>query len=252
MESVFDETSRGVKSTNQSSSYLVNWDNDRRNHKSTLLCSSPSHHHGQALGCRLQDSRWLLLSLCNDHVNDLVSHLRQDPRPLHIKIHEKAARTSFKQRMGIGLLISCLSTSTAALVEKNRRAAALKQGLADNPLGLVNMSAMWLVPHICLIGLAEAFNAIGQVEFYYSQFPKSMSSIAVTLFLVSMAIGKLVGSLIVGVINHVTHNPSWVSNNLNQGHYDYYYWVLTVLSGINFFYYLICSWAYGPCEGEYI
>ncbi|XP_021903128.1 protein NRT1/ PTR FAMILY 1.2-like [Carica papaya] len=172
--------------------------------------------------------------------------------PFISKFTKRPRGLSFKQRMGIGLVISCLSTSTAALVERNRRAAALKQGLANNPLGLVNMSAMWLAPQYCLSGLAEAFNAIGQIEFYYSQFPKSMSSIAVSLFSLSMAMGNLVGSVIVGVLNHVTHNPSWVTNNLNQGHYDYYYCVLTVLCGINFLYYLICSWAYGPCEGEQI
>ncbi|CAK9155168.1 unnamed protein product [Ilex paraguariensis] len=107
---------------------------------------------------------------------------------------------------------------------------------------------MWLVPQYCLIGLAEAFNAIGQIEFYYTQFPKSMASIGVALFALGMAVGNLVGSLIVKIVNDVSKrggNVSWVSNNLNKGHYDYYYWVLTILSMANFLYFFLCSWAYG-------
>jgi len=42
---------------------------------------------------------------------------------------------------------------------------------------------------------------------------------------------------------------SWVSDNLNMGHYDYYYWLLTVLSVVNLGYFLACSWMYGE-EGQ--
>ncbi|KAH0707827.1 hypothetical protein KY289_012903 [Solanum tuberosum] len=111
---------------------------------------------------------------------------------------------SFKQRMGIGLLLSCVAQVVAALVERERRSRALDQGLADHPLSQVDMSAMWLVPQHCLTGLAEAFNAIGQIEFYYSQFPKSMASIGVALFSLGMGFGNLVGSLIVEIVDHVT------------------------------------------------
>ncbi|KAK6774430.1 hypothetical protein RDI58_029669 [Solanum bulbocastanum] len=111
---------------------------------------------------------------------------------------------SFKQRMGIGLLLSCAAQVVAALVERERRSRALDQGLADHPLSQVDMSAMWLVPQHCLTGLAEAFNAIGQIEFYYSQFPKSMASIGVALFSLGMGFGNLVGSLIVEIVDHVS------------------------------------------------
>ncbi|PSS01900.1 Protein NRT1/ PTR FAMILY 1.2 like [Actinidia chinensis var. chinensis] len=158
---------------------------------------------------------------------------------------------SLKQRMGIGLLLSCVGTSVAALVETERRRRAINEGLENQPHGLVKMSAMWLVPQHCITGIAEAFNIIGQIEFYYSQFPKSMSSIAVALFSLGLGVGNLVGSLIVVILDHVTKqggNVSWVSNNLNKGHYDYYYWVVAILCVANFFYFLLCGWAYGPEE----
>lgn len=170
----------------------------------------------------------------------IVSKYTKNPRGLN-----------FKQRMGIGLGLSCLATTVAALVERNRRKIAITEGFSNNSLGVVSMSAMWLIPQYCLTGLAEAFNAIGQIEFYYSQFPKSMTSIGMALFALGMGLGSLIGSLIIGIVNVVTQKGgqvSWVTNNLNMGHYDYYYWLLTVLSVVNFLYYLICSWAYGSCD----
>ncbi|RID80409.1 hypothetical protein BRARA_A03072 [Brassica rapa] len=35
-------------------------------------------------------------------------------------------------------------------------------------------------------------------------------------------------------------------DNINKGHYDYYYWVLAILSFVNVIYYIVCSWSYGP------
>ncbi|XP_059276811.1 protein NRT1/ PTR FAMILY 1.2-like [Lycium ferocissimum] len=171
------------------------------------------------------------------------------------KFTRKPRGLSFKQRMGIGLLLSCAAQAAAALVERERRSRALSQGLADHPLSEVDMSAMWLVPQHCLTGIAEAFNAIGQIEFYYSQFPKSMASIGVALFSLGMGFGNLAGSLIVEIVDHASRRGgkvSWVSNNLNLGHYDYYYWVICLLSVGNFFYFIVCAWAYGSDEDKRI
>lgn len=169
------------------------------------------------------------------------------------KITGKPYGLGLKQRMGTGLVLSCMAMALSAIVESIRRGKAIKQGFANNPDNILDMTAMWLVPQYCLTGLAEAFNIIGQIEFYYSQFPKSMSSIATALFGLSMAFGNLLVGFIVKIVDGLTKkggNESWVSSNLNQGHYDYYYWILTVLSALNFLYFLVCCWAYGPCEGE--
>ncbi|XP_044471508.1 protein NRT1/ PTR FAMILY 1.1-like [Mangifera indica] len=170
--------------------------------------------------------------------------------PLLAKFTNRTKGLSNKERIGIGLAISCLAMATSALVEKKRRDTAVREGLAHK-FGTVSMSAFWLVPQHCLVGLGEALNAIGQIEFYYSQFPKSMSSIGVALLALGMAVGNLVGTLIISVLDNVTKrggNLSWVATNLNMAHYDYYYWILCFLSVINLIYYLVCSWAYGSCD----
>ncbi|KAJ0932033.1 putative proton-dependent oligopeptide transporter family, major facilitator superfamily [Helianthus annuus] len=145
-----------------------------------------------------------------------------------------------KSRMGIGLAISTVGMIVSAIVETKRRDLA-------GPNTTVDMSAMWLVPQYALLGLAEAFNSIGQMEFYYSELPKSMSSIAIAMFMVSNAISGLVGSLLINVVDAVTTkrgNTSWLSSDINEGHLDYYYWLLCFLNLLNFFYYLVCCRIY--------
>lgn len=119
--------------------------------------------------------------------------------PLISKYTKRPGGLSFKQRIGTGLVLSCLAMAVASEVERRRRNTAIQEGFENNKHGVVTMSAWWLVPQHCLTGLAEAFNAIGQIEFYYSQFPKSMSSIAVALLSLGFGMGSLVGSLIVTV-----------------------------------------------------
>ncbi|OVA08596.1 Proton-dependent oligopeptide transporter family [Macleaya cordata] len=173
--------------------------------------------------------------------------------PLLVKLRGKPYGLSLKERMGIGLLFSILAMATSAIVEGIRRRTAIQDGFSENPRAVLQMSALLLVPQHCLNGLAEAFNAVGQTEFYYSEFPKSMSSIATSLFGLGMAFGNLIVGVLVNVVDDATKKggkESWVSSNLNKGHYDYYYWLLTILSTVNFLYFLVCCWAYGPCEEE--
>ncbi|XP_057967700.1 protein NRT1/ PTR FAMILY 1.2-like isoform X2 [Malania oleifera] len=134
--------------------------------------------------------------------------------PLASKLRGKPVRLSTKERMGIGLFFSCMAMVVSGLVEHIRRRRAIHEGFLTNPHGLVGMSAMWLVPQHCLSGLAEAFNAIGQTEFYYSEFPKNMSSIASSLFGLGMAVANLLASVILNTVDNATKRggkESWVS-----------------------------------------
>ncbi|PON58620.1 Proton-dependent oligopeptide transporter [Parasponia andersonii] len=173
--------------------------------------------------------------------------------PLASRIRGKPARLDVKTRMGIGLILSFMAMVVSAVVENIRRKRAIREGFLDNAHAVVGMSAMWLIPQHCLNGLAEAFNGIGQTEFYYSEFPKSMSSIASSLFALGMGVASLLASVILSAVDDLTSRKgkeSWVSSNINRGRYDYYYWLLAVMSFVNLLYYLFCSWAYGPCAEQ--
>jgi dipeptide/tripeptide permease len=168
--------------------------------------------------------------------------------PLASKIRGRPVRVNVKIRMGLGLFISFLAMAVSATVEHYRRKTAISQGLANDANSTVSISAMWLVPQYVLHGLAEALTGIGQTEFFYTEFPKSMSSIAASLFGLGMAVANILASVILNAVKNSSKqgNVSWIEDNINKGHYDYYYWVLAILSFVNVIYYVVCSWSYGP------
>lgn len=170
--------------------------------------------------------------------------------PLGSRIRGKPFRIGTKERMGIGIFFSCMAMLLSGIIEHIRRRKSINQGLLNNPEGIVAMSAMWLVPQHCLNGIAEAFNAIGQIEFYYSELPKSMSSIATAMFGLGTAVANLLASVILSNVDSITKREgkeSWVSSNINRGHYENYYWLLAIMTCLNLVYFMVCSWAYGPC-----
>ncbi|XP_015059579.1 protein NRT1/ PTR FAMILY 1.2-like isoform X2 [Solanum pennellii] len=170
--------------------------------------------------------------------------------PLGSRIRGKSFRIGTKERMGIGIFFSCMAMLLSGIIEHIRRRKSINQGLLNNPEGIVAMSAMWLVPQHCLNGIAEAFNAIGQIEFYYSELPKSMSSIATAMFGLGTAVANLLASVILSNVDSITKREgkeSWVSSNINRGHYENYYWLLAIMTCLNLVYFIVCSWAYGPC-----
>ncbi|KAK4715765.1 hypothetical protein R3W88_014103 [Solanum pinnatisectum] len=150
-------------------------------------------------------------------------------------------------RMGIGLMASCMSIALSAITESIRRQRAIEEGHEDDPNALVNMSAMWFVPQYALLGVAEAAHAVGQIEFLYALLPKSMSSIASAMYTVGTAVSSLIGSILVSGVNWLSSTggkTSWLSSNINRGHLDYYFWLLTFLNLTNFLYFLVICWFY--------
>lgn len=177
-------------------------------------------------------------------------------RPLS-RLTGHARGLSLRQRMGAGLALFGVAMAVAAHTESVRRAAAIAQGLLDagreDKDEIVHMSAMRLAPQHCLTGLAEGLNLIGQIEFYYSEFPKTMSSIGVSLLALGLGFGAMLGAALVAVIHSGTrsggHDDGWLPSDLNRGHYDRYYLVLAVLCAANVVYFVACGWAYGE-EGR--
>lgn len=112
---------------------------------------------------------------------------------------------------------------------------------------------MWLLPRQIIDGLAEASGVVGQTEFFLNELPESMSSVASTLGGLGISVANLVASFILSFVDSVSGsggNESWVSSNINKGHYDYYYSFICALSILNFVYFVYCSKSYGPCKNR--
>ncbi|KAK8595000.1 hypothetical protein V6N13_015909 [Hibiscus sabdariffa] len=149
--------------------------------------------------------------------------------------------------MGLGLFLSVIAMGLTAMVESVRLHKVNQEYHIKYPTAVVNMSAMWLLPQYIVMGIAEALSALGQFEFYHRAFPKTMSSIGNSLFFLSLSLAHLLNSVLFNIVNHTTSNdgkPSWVADNVNEAHFDYYYWLLGGLSLLNVIYYIICGRCY--------
>ncbi|CAN6933002.1 hypothetical protein Bca4012_100848 [Brassica carinata] len=148
------------------------------------------------------------------------------------------------QRIGTGIVFAILSMIVAGLVERVRRTRSIKSG---DPTGMTPMSVFWLSPQLILMGLCEALNIIGQIEFFNSQFPDHMRSIANALFSLSFAGSSYLSSFLVTVVHKFSgghDRPDWLDKNLNAGKLDYFYYLIAILGVVNLVYFWYCARGY--------
>ncbi|KAI3733596.1 hypothetical protein L6452_13040 [Arctium lappa] len=148
------------------------------------------------------------------------------------------------QRIGIGIVFSILSMVVAAMVEKMRRDSAVHHNHID---GTAPLSVMWLVPQLVLMGFAEAFNIIGQIEFYYKEFPENMKSFANSMFFVTVGMANYFSGALVMIVHKFTGKngrPDWLTTNIDVGRVDYFYYVIAGLGVVNIIYFLVIASRY--------
>lgn len=153
--------------------------------------------------------------------------------PLARKITGKQRGITQLQRMGIGLFISILSMSAAAILEIKRLEIAA--------IGGPPISIFWQVPQYVLIGASEIFTFIGQLEFFYDQSPDSMRSLCAAFSLMTNGLGNYLSSFILTVVTCLTTRGGqigWIPDDLNEGHLDYFFWLLAGLSLLNLVMYI--------------
>lgn len=70
-----------------------------------------------------------------------------------------------------------------------------------------------------------------------SEFPVSMSCTETTINGVGLAASSVLAGFLLSGIDDFTSrgNISWISSNINEGHYDYYSWLLAGLSLLKFY-----------------
>ncbi|KAK7359542.1 hypothetical protein VNO77_01503 [Canavalia gladiata] len=150
------------------------------------------------------------------------------------------------QRVGIGLFISVVAMIAAAVVEIMRLRLARELDLVDKPVA-VPLSIFWQIPQYFLLGAAEVFAFVGQLEFLYDQSPDTMRTLGTALSLLNFAFGNYLSSLILTLVTYFTTRGGklgWIPDNLNKGHLDYFFLLLAGLSFLNLLVYIVVSKRY--------
>ncbi|CAN6239960.1 unnamed protein product [Urochloa humidicola] len=134
------------------------------------------------------------------------------------------------QRISLGFISMILASVIAAVVERKRKEAA------------VQMSLFWLAPQFFLLGVADVTSFPGLLEFFNSEAPRGMKSIAAALFWCEVGLASLLATLLVKAVNRATrrgHHGGWLEGtSLNSSRLDLFYWVVTVVGLLAFFNYL--------------
>ncbi|CAF2040633.1 unnamed protein product [Brassica napus] len=141
-------------------------------------------------------------------------------------------------RIGFGLFLSTFSMVSAALLEKKRRDSSVLDGRI--------LSIFWITPQFLIFGISEMFTAVGLIEFFYKQSAKGMESFLMALTYCSYSFGFYFSSVLVSIVNKITstsvNSKGWLGDNdLNKDRLDLFYWLLAVLSLLNFLSYLFWS-----------
>ncbi|KAK9107762.1 hypothetical protein Syun_023773 [Stephania yunnanensis] len=167
--------------------------------------------------------------------------------PLARRVTKTETGITNLQRIGFGLVLSIVAMAVAALVEIKRKRVATHSGLlsSEKPLPI---TFFWMALQYLFLGSADLFTLAGLLEFFFTEAPASMRSLATSLSWASLAMGYFLSSVLVSVVNSVTgasqHKPWLSGSNLNQYHLERFYWLMCVLSILNFLHYLVWTTRY--------
>ncbi|MCO5571031.1 hypothetical protein L7F22_024762 [Adiantum nelumboides] len=151
---------------------------------------------------------------------------------------------TFLQRIGMGYAMGIGAMVLSGIVEAQRRRIGVSNGLINKPREVVPMSVFWLVPQLCLMGVAEAFNGVGQAEFFYDQVPEGMRSTTGSINSCISGVGVYISAIVLTTVQKATAkhgSVSWLDDNLNKARLDRYYYIVAGLIGLNLVYFLIVS-----------
>jgi len=168
--------------------------------------------------------------------------------PIAKKVTGKKRGISVFQRIGIGLFISGLCMLAAAVLEIKRLQLARELDLVDKPVA-VPLSVLWQIPQYLILGAAEIFAFVGQLEFFYEESPDAMRTLCGALPLLNFSLGNYLSSFILTIVTYFTTQGGrlgWIPDNLNKGHLDYYFLLLSGLSLLNMLVFIVAAKIYKP------
>ncbi|KAM5581535.1 protein NRT1/ PTR FAMILY 5.8 [Rosa sericea] len=148
------------------------------------------------------------------------------------------------QRMGIGMFTSVIALIIAALVETRRLHISRNMEILGSQSETVPLSIFWLLPQYILLGISDIFTVVGMQEFFYSEFPIRMRTMAFALYTSVFGVGSYLSALLISTVEGITSSngsKSWFCDDMNEARLDKYYWFLAAASALSFLFFVIIS-----------
>ncbi|XP_051219143.1 protein NRT1/ PTR FAMILY 8.5 isoform X1 [Lolium perenne] len=142
--------------------------------------------------------------------------------------------------MGLGHATAAVAVGVAAWAESRRLRMA-----GDHE----RMGIAWLLPQYVVMAISDASLSVGQLEFFYDQSPETMKGASTAFYFVSVSIGNLINSQLVTLIASVTAaggRTGWFPPEMDDGHLDYYFVLVVVVTVVNFAVFVALAKNYTP------
>eukprot|EP01130_Rhizamoeba_saxonica_P018911 TRINITY_DN9641_c0_g1_i1.p1 TRINITY_DN9641_c0_g1~~TRINITY_DN9641_c0_g1_i1.p1 ORF type:complete len:529 (-),score=78.58 TRINITY_DN9641_c0_g1_i1:26-1612(-) len=174
-------------------------------------------------------------------------------RVIYPALDSKGIKFGMLKRIGTGFIIIIFAMISAAFVEIYRlylvnNGDTFIQTIGKAKYEAATLSVFVQIPQFALIGTSEVLTSITGLEFAYDQAPDSMKSTIMAILLVTTGLGNYLGGAIVIIVNIISSNipgaETWIQNNINLGHLDYYFFLLALLGAINLLIYVVVSRRY--------
>lgn len=159
------------------------------------------------------------------------------------------------QRIGVGMFLAVFGLLSAALVEDKKVHVVLDHHISpleilESQKPIIPMSCAWLIPQYAILGAVEFLVAVGMLQFFYTQCPDSMRTVATALFFSSVSVGYFLSTAVVDLVNK--YSGGWLEIQIYLGGLRKYYWLLTATVAVNFVAFLLAShwYTYKKLEKE--
>ncbi|PON47485.1 Proton-dependent oligopeptide transporter family [Parasponia andersonii] len=146
------------------------------------------------------------------------------------------------QRMGAGMFLSIIAMIIAASVERERLKIGRKAAILGTNSETVPLCIFWLLPQYILLGIADIFTVVGMQEFFYSEVPVRMRTMAFALYNSVFGVGSFLSALLITIVEDSTRTKgrnSWFSDDMSKARLDKYYWFLALTSTVSLLLYVV-------------
>ncbi|XP_024530686.1 protein NRT1/ PTR FAMILY 8.4-like [Selaginella moellendorffii] len=138
---------------------------------------------------------------------------------------------SLNSGWGAGLVMMTAAMACAAVLEANRLAGFHNER--------VQINVLWQIPQFVLVGCSKVFYCVGLIEFLYDQAPENLRTVAAAMAFFSSSVGSFLSGFLVGITSSITGEQGWIPRDLNNGHLDYFFWLLAALGIANWVIFLV-------------
>ncbi|KAL8587503.1 hypothetical protein ACOMHN_000909 [Nucella lapillus] len=145
-------------------------------------------------------------------------------------------------RIGIGFVLAALAMVAAALVEMHRRNhLGFQQSVGGEAFTASNVTVFLQVPQYALVGCSDAFTSISGMELAYTQAPVEMQGLMTGLFMATVGLGSYLSVAILSIVRLASQQDPWFPDEINDGHAEYLFFLLSGLTGLFFLAYLLAA-----------